>query len=447
MKFTVEQKKNIGSYLRKLIEDSGLNSEKTSVRQFCKRFLEYQGIKADDDSIKNMENRFIDILNGKKAIQSNDLLTVSELLKISVEEILSAGQKKYVFLESHVRNYDIAASHDKAVWEKYINRENEFLVCKDEYGKTIIDYAVEFKNYDFIKYLIDGKYLWFASDLEKDDIRIMKFGCGTNMGSVEKENNDITYKIMDDDNLRKEVIILAIENSNDDMLTSLHARESFDLLGYIAYGAEWNKADERITKFADEKNQDIVDRIIRTENGKIVDYFSDEFSIRGAHRADNSFIYPYIADIIEGFVNREKYDSAEKTIRKVLHHNKKVFERVSEYIEASINEEYEAELKALNETIEEMRKNGISEEQIEEIKKKRLDKGRMKSIVLDYELKFDKGMHIISVNHILARGFVCNIVDVDTSKINNAPAAIQNLLAELNDWYRKVIELGGKRNV
>ena len=128
MKFTVEQKKNIGSYLRKLIEDSGLNSEKTSVRQFCKRFLEYQGIKADDDSIKNMENRFIDILNGKKAIQSNDLLTVSELLKISVEEILSAGQKKYVFLESHVRNYDIAASHDKAVWEKYINRENEFLV-------------------------------------------------------------------------------------------------------------------------------------------------------------------------------------------------------------------------------------------------------------------------------------------------------------------------------
>jgi len=409
-----------------------------------------------------MENRFIDILNGKKAIQSNDLLTVSELLKVSVEEILSAGQKKYVFPESHVRNYDIAASHDKAIWEKYINSQNEFLVCADEYGKTIIDYVVEFKNYDFLKYLIYGKYMWFASepDDKETEIPIMQFGCGTNMGPENKENNsvhrgviynDITSKVMHDDRLRKNAILLAIDNNDDQMLYYLRGRETFDILGYIEYGADRKKNSDSNIKFVNEMDCAIVDAVVKTENERIVDYFSDEFSVKGyrhryMHGSNNSIIYPFIEDIIEGLINRKKYDSAEKSIRKALLHNKKVFEKVSGYIETSINEEYEAVLKALNETIEEMRKNGLSNEQIEEIKNKRLDKERMKDIVLKYELKYDETLHFISANHMLPSGFVFNIIDVDTSKINNAPAAIQNLLVELNDWYRKVIELGGDRN-
>ena len=136
----------------------------------------------------------------------------------------------------------------------------------------------------------------------------------------------------------------------------------------------------------------------------------------------------------------------ENVIRKALLHNKYIFERVSRYIDASIDAEYEVQLKDLNETIEEMRKNGLSEEEIEKIKAKRLDKERMKSIVLEYELKYDTDRHIVSTNHFKSRGFIGSIVDVDTSKINNAPAAIQTLLVELNDWYRKVIELGGERN-
>ena len=446
MKYSDEQKKSIGAYLRKLIENSGSDDKRRPIRQFSKCYLEEIGTEATDDEIERQSKRFSEKLNGDSSIKSYELFILSKLLKTSVEDILSAGQKKYVFPESHVRNYDIAASHDKSIWKKYINRENEFLVCADEYGKTIVDYAVEFKNYDFIKYLIDEKYLWFAADMEIDDNRIMEFGCGTNMGSGDKEYNDITHKIMDNDELRKEVIVLAIENNDDNMLSSLHARESFDILGFISYGATWDRFNEKHMNFANEKNKDIIECVIGTENEKIIDFFSDEFTVRGAHRADNRFIYLYIADIIEGLITQEKYDSAENVIRKVVLHNKNVFERVYKFIETSISTEYEVELKAMTETIEEMRKNGLSEEKIEEIKAERLDKDRMKSIVLNYELKYDAERHIISANHFRASGFVTNIVDVDTSKINNAPDNLQNLLVELNDWYRKVIELGGDRN-
>ena len=37
----------------------------------------------------------------------------------------------------------------------------------DEYGKTVIDYALEYENYDFLKYLTEKKYIWFVG---KDEI-------------------------------------------------------------------------------------------------------------------------------------------------------------------------------------------------------------------------------------------------------------------------------------
>ena len=225
----------------------------------------------------------------------------------------------------------------------------------------------------------------------------------------------------------------------------------FLLLGYIEYGADRKKNSESNINFVNEIDCAIVDAVVKTENERIVDYFSDEFSVKGyrhryMHGADNSIIYPFIADIIEGLINIKKYDSAEKVLRKTILHNRNVFERVSKFIETSIKETYELELNAITENIDEMRKNGLSEEEIEKIKNIRLNKERMKDIVLNRVLKYDEEKHFISADHMLARGFVFNIIDVDTRKISNAPDTIQNLLAELNDWYRKVIKLGGDRN-
>ena len=50
------------------------------------------------------------------------------------------------------------------VWEEYLSREDCIAAYADEFGKTVVDYAIEFKNYDFIKYLVDHDYITLVVD-------------------------------------------------------------------------------------------------------------------------------------------------------------------------------------------------------------------------------------------------------------------------------------------
>lgn len=59
----------------------------------------------------------------------------------------------------------------------------------DEYGKSVVDYALEFKNYDFIKYLISGGHLNFV-DNSKWDWGIT-FGLSTDIKRREIGHTDI----------------------------------------------------------------------------------------------------------------------------------------------------------------------------------------------------------------------------------------------------------------
>ena len=49
-------------------------------------------------------------------------------------------------------------------WDSYINREDKLILNYDEYGKSVIDYALEFENYDFLKYLMNNDYIWFVDN-------------------------------------------------------------------------------------------------------------------------------------------------------------------------------------------------------------------------------------------------------------------------------------------
>lgn len=78
----------IGNYISGLVER---NFE--SARQFCKAYLQVSGMKEPaEQDIRNMSNRISQIKKGKKAIQIYDLPIFSELLGISFEQILSAGE-------------------------------------------------------------------------------------------------------------------------------------------------------------------------------------------------------------------------------------------------------------------------------------------------------------------------------------------------------------------
>lgn len=217
--FELADNEKIGIYLKEKI---GEKFEKQ--RHFCKRYLECKGKELNDDEIRKVQNRLIQIIKGNKSIQIYDLPIFCELLDVTCEEILSAGEN---FAESSKRmtNYSIAFSNDENEWLKYINREDKLILNSDEYGNTVIDYAIRFKNYKFLKFLIEKGFIWFdCGDCNK---YALTFGAGT---SIEKRksfkiDNSLQYNLEMKDELRKEIIALAVQNKDIDILDKMRARE------------------------------------------------------------------------------------------------------------------------------------------------------------------------------------------------------------------------------
>ena len=139
----------IGKYISGLIDKKFKSS-----REFCYRWLKENNEPADKESIQNRANKLSQIKKGKKNIQIDDLPVFSKLLGVSFERILSAGESGPA-LPKRVSNYYIAQSKSKKEWQKYINRADKPFLYMDEFGKTILEYAIEFQNYDFIKFLMD----------------------------------------------------------------------------------------------------------------------------------------------------------------------------------------------------------------------------------------------------------------------------------------------------
>ena len=143
--FTLEDNEKIGQYLSVRIDERF-----KSHRQFCRKYLEAEGHQASNEQLRKMSNRLSQILYGKKGIQIYDLPLFCRLLEVSCEEILSAG-KIHTPTSAHLTNYAAAFSKDELEWETYIEREDSPILNADEYGKTIIDYALEAENYDYKK--------------------------------------------------------------------------------------------------------------------------------------------------------------------------------------------------------------------------------------------------------------------------------------------------------
>ena len=94
--FKVEKNNaKIGAYLADLI-----NQKYESRRAFCRAYISANGEEPTNETINNMSNRLAQIAKGNKAIQTYDLPYFTELLGVSCEQILSAGEcSAYYFLK------------------------------------------------------------------------------------------------------------------------------------------------------------------------------------------------------------------------------------------------------------------------------------------------------------------------------------------------------------
>lgn len=332
--------KEIGNFLSKLIEE-----KYKSARQFCIAYLKAKGTSqpTDEDS-QNMANRLSQIKNGGKTIQIYDLPIFSKLLDVSFEQIISAG-KCGVPKNSRMTNYTIAQSHNEKEWAAYIEIPDKPILNPDEYGKMVLDYAIEFSNYDFLKFLMDKNYIWFDSRKDKD--YIMTFGAGTSIQRIKFEErddgvfilhpqmNDLQRKLATEDRLRMHIISLAADHDDLKTLEKLRAREIPELYYRIHYlscahpdfNAHYDKA--------------MVSHIAKSSD-KVLNYFTDTFEIRDNIRyKDGSkrmhiFMFPYISQLLDMLIENES-TFLKTALEKAIAHNETTMEKLNLLIKQSVN--------------------------------------------------------------------------------------------------------------
>lgn len=317
--FEVKDQEKIGDFLNDMIK-----KKYGTTTDFCREYLKVSDSENDENALTNLKNRISSIVHGKKDIQLYDFPVFTQLLDVSCEEILSAGDVRS-FNENHMTNYQIAFSHNEKLWNVFVHDESTPFLSPDEYDKTVIDYALELKNYELLKYLMDNGYIWFVSKTPEKDCWL-GFGAGTSV----KRRPDCRFKsqeerLAEDDGLRRKMITLAIKNRDIKMLDELRAREIPPMYRLRPVG---NVATE-FEKFYDAEMLEALSKA----NESILDYFSEEITVETAFRnTPQTFMFPDIGKLLEKLIaNNNKCTKA--ILNKCIEHNRKTFELVKEISE------------------------------------------------------------------------------------------------------------------
>lgn len=321
--FDLADKEDIGRYLAKRIDGSF-----PSRRQFCKAYLEASGEMANEEEIKKMANRLSQIIKGRKSVQVYDLPIFVRLLDVSCEEILSVG-KCFVPVTTHMTNYAAAFSQNEKDWESYVHRKDGIILNADEYGKTVIDYALEFKNYKFLRYLMEKGYIYFVGEDRSQYFN--NFGAGTKIAKktdLWKNINILDARLKEDHELRRKMIILAVQNDDIEILNELRAREIPAL--YQAFTLTC-----RMPELEEDHDEDMIDAVAHASN-KVLDYFSEEFEIEDRLHHVNRFLFPYISEVLEVMI-REGHEYTERVLKSVISHNQYTYEKLSELFKRSVS--------------------------------------------------------------------------------------------------------------
>ena len=313
--FAIKSNKEIGSHLKKLI----LLKYK-SVRQFCLDYLNLSQPANSDDpqEIRNLTNRFSQILSGHKAIQTYDLPIISELLSISCEDILSCGETK-VPLKNRRTNYNIAFSTDKKDWQEYLSHEDHIAAYADEFGKTVVDYAIEFKNYKFIKYLIENDYITFISE-GPNFYPNPYFGAKSNIAEKPYERITLDDEFANNKLLRTQVLALAIENGDTDTLMRFGARELPPQINIRIWNPQFS-----VSEYYDESYLDAIAK----SSSNIFDFFLEEYPLMDfTKKQEITWIYPFIGELAARCIALNNLNRASKTLDVILAHNNKAYKRL-----------------------------------------------------------------------------------------------------------------------
>ncbi|WP_303798198.1 hypothetical protein [Ruminococcus flavefaciens] len=293
-----------------------------------------------------------------------------------------------------------------------MKREDKLFLNCDEYRKTVIDYALEFNNYKFIKYLLDEEYIWFV-DNSKEGYGPY-YGAGTsikqNLGRFDNDTDSfIQREFHEQDRLRTQTAVLAIENGDCDVLELLRARETPEI--NLAFSTTPNYHD-----FKNSRNENLIEAIAISNDKRIIDYFTEEYVLPDKLKVEDSlFVFPFLGEVIEKLI-KNKNAFAETVIRRAIEHNQNVYEKLSALIDVEYN------------YLQSIGTRGTEKE--------------IKNQIVRYFRHDDSSdcvsLSIIAVPH---KAFVGNIIKSESNKISSKET---KYIEELNRSYYKVISLGGE---
>ena len=428
--FELDDKKT-GEYLKRLVDEKGYET----TADFCRAYLKLKNKNNDitETELQNERNRFGAIFKGKKKIQIHDLPALTELLCASCEEILSAG-KKFAPTINHITNYEIAQSQDRKVWNEYMKREDAIFLNCDEYGKSVIDYALEFRNYQFMKYLLDEKYIWLVAPTEN----VWDFS-GYRAGTIIKTNiyqiNILPSELTCQDRLRTQTVALAIEAGDCDILDSLKARETPELRQLNRFGSYSRNFDKN-------RNDDLIEAIVSSENENIADYFSDEFPITDRNGDENQFMFPFICEVIDRKLDSNKFKYAEVFLKKSIAHNKAVFKKISGMIEKACSLHRDLHMKQAEELVRVCIETGFGANDENMLKRYKENAENFSGVLSHFSVN---KYNVVSFEYRDDNDKYCSVVTnvVKVSSKKGSPE-IKKLACELNELYDKIISLGGE---
>lgn len=395
-----ETNQRIGSYLGKLID-----SRYRKRSDFYREYLMHEGIKPDSEEVRKMGNRFSQIFIGeKKGLQIHDLLIVTDILGISCEELLTCG-KAYRPVSGHMTNYEIAFSKNPKIWKKYMASEDNLFLNSDEYGKTVVDYALDFKNYSFIHWLMDEGYISF--DEEK------WYGTSLFLAKTKMKRRDIRFidsdfppQVTEEEQLRTKLVALAIENGDIKIMEEMKGRE-IPLLYEMTYVNV--KPEDR---YLDDER--MIEAISCSNNEKIFDYFSEEFQIVTRSKCVGQYLYPNLGYVIDSMLGNKEAnkDVVRMLIRRVVEHNKRAYNAITK----KAQDFYEESLKTWSGDI-----------------LKDVDDFYKKQTMILYH--FDADTNVVSFMDTSADGVRTNAIPIIES--SNIPS-LKSLIEEANEWYEKL---------
>ena len=315
--YRAEENCKIGEYIGKLIA-----RKYGADRQFAIAYIKLRDGMDDEptsDEIQRVANKICQMKKIGKGIQISDLPILSELLEVSVDSILSAG-KVAKPAPARTTNYSVAFSKDKKVWKEYIDRPDKLILNEDEYGKNVIDYAIEFGNYGFIKYLIDNDYIYLIDEEQMEYWG--SFGAGTTIERRPPYEYDLLeYKMKENDSLRTNIIALALENKDYKILDEMKAREIpslYEASYFCSTGLD-------IKKYY---NQQMMDQVAASSDDVLV-YFSTEFEIETNKKAQCQLTFPYLGQLIDMVVKSNR-KAVASMLKNALKHNQNVLKKLRE---------------------------------------------------------------------------------------------------------------------